>query len=360
MNTIHANESSRKIPFHIDQDDIIDLVDLAERVASIAPAVGRLHGNRVIRVDPNDPIAISKARAAIADRYDAIDQRRPTTAPATEENTLRMGRVARKRIADLECYLWHRYGRQVPDDDAGREDLAILLKYIGRNPIEPRTKVLASIRVWARWMPRDDAEAMADEALARPRRYKATTLGRMLRLTRDEAAAWGIETIRPHDKTDAEMAQEQKHKNRERKRAKRAAKKSGRPRGRPKKDGAEPWIALGKSRATYFRHKARDTGSETKNVSGPYSLNNGGDAISVSPESAPVLEPIILPAPIEERRAHEARRRLAPIQPPIPETVEAEGVDVPPPWVSEHARFAGATRLRGSPSYGRRNYRPHA
>jgi hypothetical protein len=41
--------------------------------------------DRVVRVDPRDPIAVSKARAAIADRYDAKSQRR-RTAPSSRRN----------------------------------------------------------------------------------------------------------------------------------------------------------------------------------------------------------------------------------------------------------------------------------
>jgi hypothetical protein len=45
--------------FHID-DGSINLADVAERLDFIAPKVGRLSGNRVVKIDPNDPIAVSK------------------------------------------------------------------------------------------------------------------------------------------------------------------------------------------------------------------------------------------------------------------------------------------------------------
>jgi hypothetical protein len=48
-------------------------------------------------------------------------------------------------------------------------------------------------------------------------------------------------------------------------RRRRAAKRSGRPRGRPKSDGIKPWVACGISRATYYRR--RGTGTETENAS---------------------------------------------------------------------------------------------
>jgi hypothetical protein len=42
---------------------IIDLRALAERIEYIAPAVGRLRGDRVIHVDPRDKIAVSNPRS---------------------------------------------------------------------------------------------------------------------------------------------------------------------------------------------------------------------------------------------------------------------------------------------------------
>lgn len=135
--------------------------------------------DRVVGVDPRDPIAVSKARAAIADRYDAKSQRR-RTAPS-------INRIAAKRIHDLERYLEHRYGCILPDDDAGREDLMILANHVAQNRHDPHRKTLGSIRLWAPWMAATEAEALTQTVLKVPRRYKATTLGGLLRLTRDRA-----------------------------------------------------------------------------------------------------------------------------------------------------------------------------
>ena len=54
---------------NIGSGEIIDLTDAAEHLDLIAPTVGRLRGDRIISVDTNDPVAVSKARAAINDRY---------------------------------------------------------------------------------------------------------------------------------------------------------------------------------------------------------------------------------------------------------------------------------------------------
>jgi hypothetical protein len=271
----------------------------------------RFQRERVIKVDPTDPAAVARARAEIASRH---------AVPASAD-PLRICRMDRKRIADMETYLWRRYGCQVPDDDAGREDLALLLNYIGRNKIAPRAKVMASIRVWARWMQPDEANAMAEEAIERPKRYRATTLGARMRLTRAEAATWGIETIRPYDKSDAEMVEERKDYQRDWKRADRAAKRSGRPRGRPKSEGVPAWVAAGaSSKAAHYRNLKKVAAGETKNAGTPYKIIHGVPGIKVSPSQPP--EP--------KAGAPKARR----CQAPIPIHID----DIP-----EHAIAAGAT-----------------
>ena len=247
-------------------DGTIDLIDLAGRVAFIAPKVGPLRGNRVVRVDPNDPIAVSKARAAIADRYAAMSQRRYGSWPTSSA----IHWMAAKRINEIERYLNHRYGHFVPDDDAGRGDLVILANHVAQNRHDPRAKILGFIRRWAPWMVATEAEAVADKVSQKPRKYKATTLGVLLRLTREEPMILYIETIRPFDKTDAEMEEDSKRRDRELKAANRAANRSGRPRGRPKSVGAKPWEPLGISKSTYYRRQkvaTTATNGETKNAS---------------------------------------------------------------------------------------------
>jgi hypothetical protein len=70
------------------------------------------------------------------------------------------------------------------------------------------------------------------------------------------------------------MEEDSKRRERESKVANRAANRSGRPRGRPKSEGAKPWEASGKSKATHYRHKKAAkkaamsaANGETKNAS---------------------------------------------------------------------------------------------
>jgi hypothetical protein len=102
---VHACRESGKspYPFHIDEHGGFDMVDLAERLDAIAPKVGNLKGDRVVKVDPTDALAISKALAAIADRYAAMERRRYESAPILW--------MAAKRIHELERYLSITMGR---------------------------------------------------------------------------------------------------------------------------------------------------------------------------------------------------------------------------------------------------------
>jgi hypothetical protein len=228
------------------------------------------------------------------------------------ERTLRLNLIAVKRVAVLERYLELRYGRTLPDDDAGREDLVILLNHIAQNPIDPQGKMRRSIHSWAPWMAPDERQELVERIAAKPRRYRAGTLGKRLRLTEEEHEIIGAETVHPFTWSDAYVRERDRATRRERKRAERAAKSSGRPRGRPKKpEGSEqPWVALGIGRATYFRRKARETGSETKNAS-PYKRDSyTGTELKSHPRD-----------PIEKAGAPKARRPVSGIQVPKSEIV---------------------------------------
>jgi hypothetical protein len=186
------------------------------------------------------------------------------------ERTLRLNRIAVKRVAVLERYLELRYGRVLPDDDAGREHLVILLNHIAQNPIDPQGKMRRTIHSWAPWMDYDERYDLVERIAAKPRRYRASTLGKRLRLTEEEHEIIEAETIWAFDATAEGMKAKAKQKDRKRKKAERAAKSSGRPRGRPKSEGMPAWQAAGaSSKAAYYRNLKKAAASETKNAS-PY------------------------------------------------------------------------------------------
>jgi hypothetical protein len=222
-------------------------------------------------------------KAAIADRYRAHDaQRLESKIPV----------IACLRISELERYLDHRYGLFLPDDDAGRADLVILLNHVAMNRNDPCGKMLGSIGRWAPWMDATEARSLCDKILQKPRRYKATTLGRLLRLTEEEQDLLQITTIRAFDMTDEDMLARKRSRDRKAKKAKRAANSSGRGRGRPKSEGPQPWEAAGaSSESAHYRNRKKAAVGGTKNASPPLEGDSyADDGISVPRESVVQLQ----------------------------------------------------------------------
>ena len=57
------------------------------------------------------------------------------------------------RVRELRLFLSHRYGDTLPDDDAGRDDLELLLNYVVQlNPGYGVPAMIAEARAWAPWL----------------------------------------------------------------------------------------------------------------------------------------------------------------------------------------------------------------
>ena len=111
--------------------------------------------------------------------------------------------------------------------------------------------------LWAPWMARAEAEALAEKVIAAPCKYKAITLGWRLRLMDIERTALRITTIRAVDVSAEEMAERRKQRDRERKREARLRQRVTKAEPLSK---SKPWQACGISRATWYRqHKLRET-----------------------------------------------------------------------------------------------------
>ena len=50
----------------------------------------------------------------------------------------------------------HRYGHTLPDDDAGRADLRLLINNVSLAVAEPQKKMRHVIELWAPWMTADE------------------------------------------------------------------------------------------------------------------------------------------------------------------------------------------------------------
>jgi hypothetical protein len=176
------------------------------------------------------------------------------------------GAVHRVRLGHVRRLLLHRYGPKLPNDDAGADDLRILLHVKAQCYVPKRREqaLLSEIELSAPWMTNVTAAALAAEIAAKPMRLKADTLGRMLNLdwmTRERLRLWQIGAV----DDDAE--------GRKRRRKQRHAERMWRKRraeGRADRQAylasalsnTKPWLAMGISRRTYERRRAKGTLSQ--------------------------------------------------------------------------------------------------
>jgi hypothetical protein len=168
--------------------------------------------------------------------------------------------LRRLLVGDLRRVCRHRYGPTLPDDDAGRDDLGVLLYPISLDPNMAVEKMTAEIEVIAPWMPDSEAKQLIGDLMNLPlywRKRPAKEIGERLRLTnaeRERLMAW---RIAPIDVTAEQLTEQRKAKDRARKR-----KRSKRTRAAYLSSSlsrTKPWEAEGISRSTWERkRRARD------------------------------------------------------------------------------------------------------
>jgi hypothetical protein len=181
---------------------------------------------------------------AIARHYEPPPQKRSVKVFNLQKWEIEMLFKDRYHAADL---YW-----QLPDDDAGRDDLRIMLDHLATLDGD-RARQWAEHR--APWMPRDELDALLAE-VGPGRRRTAAELGKALNLRNETRLRLGFRTIRPVDRTKAQLAQDAKERHKERDRQRRL-KAGATPRAKSMEQ-TQPWKALGISRATYFRRKKCD------------------------------------------------------------------------------------------------------
>jgi hypothetical protein len=176
--------------------------------------------------------------------------------------------LRRLRLGDLKRLLWSRYGQILPDDDAGRADLELLLDVVSFVP-NARYRLKNITETWAPWMDSAAAYELVEAVLRKPdhlRKLKADQLGEKLNLTYEERRALGVRTIAPADLSPDEFADRRRD-------ARRAKDRASKERSR-RKAGTKsrltylatslarlkPWAALGISRRTWERRRASAAG----------------------------------------------------------------------------------------------------
>jgi hypothetical protein len=175
----------------------------------------------------------------------------------------------RFRIAELGRIFRSRYhGAALPDDDAGRGDLEELLFAHATSPRCDEAQLRSIADYWA--SPDVDTttiDRLIEKVLATPlrlRRRRAETVGKSLLLRFEERERLGVRTIRSTDKTADEIklirlrrkTDWQTAQRRQRGVVSRAVYLAANSINRTK-----PWLALGMSKATWYRRGKPMTGT---------------------------------------------------------------------------------------------------
>jgi hypothetical protein len=120
--------------------------------------------------------------------------------------------VRRIRLNDHTKYLRGRYGYELPNDDAGADDLYELLLVVSLGEGADR-KMRHAIELWAPWMNGEEASELIDNVNRTPdhqRKRDQYEQGQIWGLTWEQRKKWGIRTVAPSDLTKEEFQQARK------------------------------------------------------------------------------------------------------------------------------------------------------
>jgi hypothetical protein len=167
--------------------------------------------------------------------------------------------IRRLLLGDLRKIFQHRYGPTLPDDDAGRDDLELLLRLISLSPREGEERMQFQIETVAPWMPATEAADLINNLLRlnlRFRRLSGKEAGKRIRLTNVEREMLKAWRIAPVDMTAVQLNEQRKAKDRARRQLKRAEAGSISRQAylANAKTKLQPWKANGVSRSTWYRH----------------------------------------------------------------------------------------------------------
>jgi len=87
------------------------------------------------------------------------------------------------RVRQLTRFFQYKYGTELPDDDAGRDDLRIVFDHMVRLK-NGRVRMTAFVSLWTPWLSAAEFETLVDDVAAGPPRYyRADQLGERIGLT---------------------------------------------------------------------------------------------------------------------------------------------------------------------------------
>lgn len=160
--------------------------------------------------------------------------------------------VRRVRLGDVKRVFRARWGPELPNDDAGEDDLVILLALT-----DPRNWNNVT-EVWAPWMSAAKAEEIKQHVATTKIDVSPLALGLRVRLTMEERERLGVRQIAPCDVTKEELKEHRKMKERDRarKRRRRVGAVSREAYLSQSLSRLKPWIVEGISRSAWYQRKA--------------------------------------------------------------------------------------------------------
>jgi hypothetical protein len=188
-------------------------------------------------------------------------------------------RIRSLRVGDLQKIFRHRYGHELPNDDAGRHDLRELLLPISLG-YQANRKMKHAVDIWAKWMTADEAQRLIDEVNRTPiylRKLTAQEMGQRQNITNHIRESLGLRTIAPIDLTPAQLLERRKEKHRLRMWRRRRGNGSIDREDWLTKHAltrSKPWTAKGISRATWYRRQRKSSKKfKTPRETGPCAMN---------------------------------------------------------------------------------------
>jgi hypothetical protein len=163
--------------------------------------------------------------------------------------------LRRLRLGNLRKLSRHRCGPILPDDDAGREYLRELLLVISVGP-NAAVRMPKAIEVWAPWMGQQEAVELVDDINRTPiwqRKPNGKVIGDRLQVINAQRERLKLWTIAACDMSQEQAQEWRKAKHRERQRKLRQL-RGAKPQA-SSTNQAKPWLALGISRAIWYRRE---------------------------------------------------------------------------------------------------------
>jgi hypothetical protein len=165
------------------------------------------------------------------------------------------GNIIAIRCAELERLFIVRYGRQLPDDDAGRDEAMLMAHHLAHRSGDVRHRIATWLGRAAPWMTEAERAELLAAVMAKPLRWRADRLAARVGLTEAERQRLQIRTIGAIDLDKDSRAKRRAERKvaaeRERRRANGAKQRAEYETGST--TARQPWLAAGISRRTWYR-----------------------------------------------------------------------------------------------------------